>query len=137
MGQKINPLGFRLGFTQEHHSHWFAKPNYYSELLKEDKEIRFCIRHHIRNHVRNSSNYGGIARICIYRRTDLIQLEIYTGFPALLIENRVRGLEHLRREINKKINYKLYRVKIFNLQKSIYHIKNKNSFNYKILKELD
>nr|YP_010933235.1 ribosomal protein S3 [Nitella hyalina]APP89424.1 ribosomal protein S3 [Nitella hyalina]WKT08448.1 ribosomal protein S3 [Nitella hyalina] len=105
MGQKINPLGFRLGFTQQHHSHWFAKSNCYSILLEEDKQIRLCICNHIRNYVRSSSNYGGIARIDIYRRTDLVQLEIHTGFPALLIENRIRGLEYLRREIQKKIDY--------------------------------
>jgi small subunit ribosomal protein S3 len=106
MGQKIHPLGFRLGFIQQHYSHWFAKSNFYSELLQEDKEIRSCIYNHIRNHVRNSSNYGGIARIHIYRRTDLVQLQIHTGFPALLIENRIRGLEHLRRDIQEKIDHK-------------------------------
>ena len=39
MGQKINPLGFRLGTTQKHHSFWFAQPKNYSEGLQEDKEL--------------------------------------------------------------------------------------------------
>uniref|UniRef100_A0A453BJU5 Ribosomal protein S3 n=1 Tax=Aegilops tauschii subsp. strangulata TaxID=200361 RepID=A0A453BJU5_AEGTS len=38
MGQKINPLGFRLGTTQKHHSFWFAQPKNYSEGLQEDKK---------------------------------------------------------------------------------------------------
>nr|VDD24629.1 unnamed protein product [Brassica rapa] len=42
MGQKINPLGFRLGTTQSHHSIWFAQPKKYSEGLEEDKKIRDC-----------------------------------------------------------------------------------------------
>ena len=39
MGQKIHPLGFRLGTTQNHDSIWFAQPRNYSENLKEDKII--------------------------------------------------------------------------------------------------
>ena len=38
MGQKINPLGFRLGTTQSHESLWFAQPTNYSENLQEDKK---------------------------------------------------------------------------------------------------
>ena len=40
MGQKINPLGFRLGTTQSHHSLWFAQPKEYSEGLQEDQPAR-------------------------------------------------------------------------------------------------
>jgi len=45
MGQKTNPLGFRLGITQDHKSSWYAKFNNYSELLNEDDKIllvKFC-----------------------------------------------------------------------------------------------
>jgi len=42
--------------------------------------------------VRNSSNYGGIARVTIKRNTDLVEVNIHTGFPALLIEGREKGL---------------------------------------------
>lgn len=47
MGQKINPLGFRLGTTQSHHSLWFAQPKKYSEGLEEDKKIRDCIKNYV------------------------------------------------------------------------------------------
>ena len=40
MGQKTHPLGFRLGFTQEHKSNWYAYLNQYANLLKEDDIIR-------------------------------------------------------------------------------------------------
>nr|YP_009116153.1 ribosomal protein S3 [Orthotrichum rogeri]AJD22467.1 ribosomal protein S3 [Orthotrichum rogeri] len=99
MGQKINPLGFRLGVNQNHHSYWFAKPKNYSKLLQEDQKIRSCIESYIYKNIRNSSNYGGIARIEIKRKTDLIQVEIQTGFPALLIENRGRGIEQLKKDV--------------------------------------
>nr|YP_009645985.1 ribosomal protein S3 [Ulota bruchii]QBX99142.1 ribosomal protein S3 [Ulota bruchii] len=99
MGQKINPLGFRLGVNQNHHSYWFAKPKNYSKLLQEDQKIRSCIEDYIYKNIRNSSNYGGIARIEIKRKTDLIQVEIQTGFPALLIKNRNRGIEQLKKDV--------------------------------------
>nr|YP_009922702.1 ribosomal protein S3 [Wiesnerella denudata]QNA49846.1 ribosomal protein S3 [Wiesnerella denudata] len=96
MGQKINPLGFRLGITQNHRSYWFAKPKKYSKIFEEDKKIRNCIELYVQKHIKNSSNYGGIARVEIKRKTDLIQIEIYTGFPALLVESRGQGIEQLK-----------------------------------------
>ncbi|KAG6540691.1 hypothetical protein Mapa_018023 [Marchantia paleacea] len=96
MGQKINPLGFRLGITQNHRSYWFAKPKKYSKIFEEDKKIRNCIELYVQKHIKNSSNYGGIARVEIKRKTDLIQVEIYTGFPALLVESRGQGIEQLK-----------------------------------------
>nr|WGO61717.1 ribosomal protein S3 [Aneura pinguis]WGO61803.1 ribosomal protein S3 [Aneura pinguis]WGO61889.1 ribosomal protein S3 [Aneura pinguis]WGO61975.1 ribosomal protein S3 [Aneura pinguis] len=96
MGQKINPLGFRLGITQNHRSYWFAEPNEYSGLCEGDERIRNCIKSYVREHIRNSSNYGGITHIVIERKTDLIRIEIHTGFPALLVENRNRGMDQLK-----------------------------------------
>nr|YP_010945562.1 ribosomal protein S3 [Porella gracillima]WGG27120.1 ribosomal protein S3 [Porella gracillima] len=104
MGQKINPLGFRLGITQSHRSYWFAKPKKYSELFGGDRRIRNRIELYVREHIRNSSNYGGIARVEIQRKTDLIQVEIYTGFPALSIENRGRGIEQLKSDVQNVSN---------------------------------
>nr|QWW92470.1 ribosomal protein S3 [Lopholejeunea zollingeri] len=104
MGQKINPLGFRLSLTQHHHSYWFAKPKNYSKILESDRQIRNCIEVYIRENIRNSSNYGGIARVEIQRKTDLIQVELYTGFPALLIENRGEGIEKLKTKVQNILN---------------------------------
>lgn len=104
MGQKINPLGFRLGITQNHRSYWFAKPKKYSKIFEEDKKIRNCIELYVQKHIKNSSNYGGIARIEIKRKTDLIQVEIYTGFPALLVENRGQGIEQLKLNVQNLIS---------------------------------
>lgn len=104
MGQKINPLGFRLGITQNHRSYWFAEPKEYSKLFEGDREIRNCIEFYVRKHIKNSSNYGGIARVEIKRKTDLIQVEIYAGFPALLVESRGRGIEQLRIDLQGLLN---------------------------------
>ncbi|KAL5645325.1 hypothetical protein ACJX0J_001393, partial [Zea mays] len=55
-GTKINPLGFRLGTTQNHHSFWFAQPKNYSEGLQEDKKIRNCIKNYIQKNRKKGSN---------------------------------------------------------------------------------
>nr|YP_009659451.1 ribosomal protein S3 [Riccia fluitans]QCR64608.1 ribosomal protein S3 [Riccia fluitans]QYB18423.1 ribosomal protein S3 [Riccia fluitans]WKW95066.1 ribosomal protein S3 [Riccia fluitans] len=112
MGQKINPLGFRLGVTQNHHSYWFAKPKKYSKIFEEDKKIRNCIELYVQKHIKNSSNYGGIARVEIQRKTDLIQVEIYTGFPALLVENRSQGIEQLKLNVQNILSSKDQRLQM-------------------------
>ena len=104
MGQKINPLGFRLGATQGHHSLWFAQPKNYSKDLQEDQKIRDCIKNYVQNNMKISSNVEGIARIEIQKRIDLIQVIIYMGFPKLLIEDRTRRIEELQTHVQKELN---------------------------------
>nr|YP_009557582.1 ribosomal protein S3 [Macarthuria keigheryi]QBC72380.1 ribosomal protein S3 [Macarthuria keigheryi] len=104
MGQKINPLGFRLGTTQGHYSFWFAQPKIYYESLQEDQKIRNCIKNYVQKNTRTSSGVIGIARIKIQKRIDLIQVIIYMGFPKLLIENRPRGIEDLKISVQKELN---------------------------------
>nr|YP_009557279.1 ribosomal protein S3 [Asteropeia rhopaloides]QBC71437.1 ribosomal protein S3 [Asteropeia rhopaloides] len=101
MGQKINPLGFRLGTTQSHYSLWFAQTKNYSQGLQEDQKIRDCIKNYIQKNTRASE---GIARIEIQKRIDLIQVIIYMGFPKILIENRTRGIEELQINVQKELN---------------------------------
>nr|QOW06962.1 ribosomal protein S3 [Daphne genkwa] len=103
MGQKINPLGFRLGTTQSHHSLWFAQPKKYSEGLQEDKKIRDCIKNYVQKNTRISSGVEGIARIEIQKRIDLIQVIIYMGFPKFLIEDRSGRIEELQMNVQKEL----------------------------------
>nr|UOU95949.1 ribosomal protein S3 [Gaultheria leucocarpa var. yunnanensis]UOU96040.1 ribosomal protein S3 [Gaultheria leucocarpa var. yunnanensis]UOU96255.1 ribosomal protein S3 [Gaultheria leucocarpa var. yunnanensis]UOU96437.1 ribosomal protein S3 [Gaultheria leucocarpa var. yunnanensis]UOU96586.1 ribosomal protein S3 [Gaultheria leucocarpa var. yunnanensis] len=92
MGQKINPLGFRLGTTQDHHSLWFAQPKNYSEGLEEDQKIRDSIKNYVqKNRQKNvqknrriDSDLSGIARIEIQKTSDLIKVRIYLAFPRVL-----------------------------------------------------
>nr|YP_010238842.1 ribosomal protein S3 [Sabia parviflora]QTE20805.1 ribosomal protein S3 [Sabia parviflora]WAN89314.1 ribosomal protein S3 [Sabia parviflora] len=104
MGQKINPLGFRLGTTQGHHSLWFAQPKSYSEDLQEDKKIRDCIKNYVQKNMRISSGVEGIARIEIQKRVDLIQVIIHMGFPKLLIEGKPQGVDELQINVQKGLN---------------------------------
>nr|QIS91866.1 ribosomal protein S3 [Augusta austrocaledonica] len=104
MGQKINPLVFRLGTTQGHHSLWFAQPKNYSEGLQEDQNIRNCIKNYVQKNTKISSGVEGIARIEIQKRIDLIQVIIFMGFPKPLLENQPRGIEELQTTLQKEFN---------------------------------
>nr|YP_010908263.1 ribosomal protein S3 [Tillandsia extensa]YP_010912134.1 ribosomal protein S3 [Tillandsia marnieri-lapostollei]YP_010913542.1 ribosomal protein S3 [Tillandsia propagulifera]YP_010915652.1 ribosomal protein S3 [Tillandsia spiraliflora]WIL84365.1 ribosomal protein S3 [Tillandsia extensa]WIL88324.1 ribosomal protein S3 [Tillandsia marnieri-lapostollei]WIL89820.1 ribosomal protein S3 [Tillandsia propagulifera]WIL91930.1 ribosomal protein S3 [Tillandsia spiraliflora] len=104
MGQKINPLGFRLGTTQSHHSFWFTQPKNYSGGLQEDAKIRNCIKNYVQKNRKISSGFEGIARITIQKKIDLIQVIIYIGFPNLLIEGQTRGIEELQMNVQKEFH---------------------------------
>nr|WRH49503.1 ribosomal protein S3 [Scabiosa tschiliensis] len=114
MGQKINPLGFRLGTTQSHHSVWFAQPKNYSEGIQEDQKIRNYIKNFVQKNMKIFEGIA-IARIEIQKRIDLIQVIIYIGF--LESESRPRGIEELQMNlqkefycVNRKLNIAIKRI---------------------------
>nr|YP_009141573.1 ribosomal protein S3 [Lens culinaris]AGW45939.1 ribosomal protein S3 [Lens culinaris]AIL56098.1 ribosomal protein S3 [Lens culinaris] len=108
MGQKIHPLGFRLGTTQSHDSIWFAQPRIYSENVKEDKIIRYFITNYIQKTRRRSPavDVDGevIGRIKIKKRIDRINVIIYMGVPNFLREDKPQRIEELHTNVQKKIN---------------------------------
>lgn len=95
MGQKTNPLGFRLGITQEHKSTWYANLNQYRNILKEDDKIR--------TYLNKIAKINSISNIRIDRNclNDQIQLNIETGKPGVLIGELGTGLEKLLKDIKK------------------------------------
>lgn len=99
MGQKIHPLGFRLGITQKHRSQWFIKDKEYSQLIVEDFFIRKFLY--------NSFIEAGITEIEIQRKLDQIQIEIQAARPGILIGRDGNGLEVLRNNLEKQL--KIYR----------------------------
>ncbi|VAI45990.1 unnamed protein product [Triticum turgidum subsp. durum] len=125
MGQKINPLGFRHGTTQKHHSFWFAQPKNYSEGLQEDKKIRDCIKNYIQKNRKKGSNIKiesdsssevithnrkmdsrssseVITHIEIQKEIDTIHVIIHIGFPNLL--KKKGAIEELEKDLQKEIN---------------------------------
>ncbi len=88
MGQKIHPVGFRLGTTQEHRSRWFAEPARYPELLQEDFKIRQFVRKNLNN--------AGISEVRVERKADQIDLEIRTARPGVVVGRGGTGIESLR-----------------------------------------
>nr|WBU95021.1 ribosomal protein S3 [Cryptolepis sinensis] len=104
MGQKINPLGFRLGTTQGHHSLWFEEPKNYLEGLQQDQKIRDCIKNYVQKNMKISSVLEGIgiARIQIKKTLNLIHVIIFMGFPKLLLDNRPQAVKELQTILQKQ-----------------------------------
>ncbi len=95
MGQKIHPIGFRLGVTKDHLSRWYADTKRYPELLQED--------HLIRNYVAKELNNAGIAKVRIERKADQIDLEIHTARPGVVVGRGGSGIEKLRTELQELV----------------------------------
>lgn len=108
MGQKINPLGFRLGITQKHRSQWFVKDSQYSQLTVEDFFLR--------KKIFSVFAEAGITEIGIQRKLDQIQIEIRTARPGILVGRDGSRLEELRKNLEKQLkkfrsnNFYFYRV---------------------------
>ena len=96
MGQKVNPLGFRLGITQKHRSQWFVKDSQYSQLAIED--------YFLRKKVFSSFAEAGITEISIQRKLDQIQIEIRTARPGVLVGRDGSRLEELRKNLEQSLN---------------------------------
>nr|YP_010007121.1 ribosomal protein S3 [Passiflora loefgrenii]QNR05888.1 ribosomal protein S3 [Passiflora loefgrenii] len=103
MAQKINPLGFRLGTTQDHHSLWFAQPKNYSQGLQEDKKIRNSIKNYVQKNIKIPSGVVGISRIEIQKRIDVIQVRIYLGFQKLLIERNPKKIKEFQMNVMEEL----------------------------------
>ena len=105
MGQKIHPIGFRLGITKKHASQWFAKTNKYPQLVVEDCFLRKLLVEKFFD--------AGIESIKIQRKLDQIKIEIYATRTGILIGRDRKNLEQIRILLEQKI--KSYRLKNFNV----------------------
>jgi small subunit ribosomal protein S3 len=90
MGQKIHPIGFRLGITQEHRARWFAEGRRYPALLQEDYKIRQFIEKD------NVLSTAGISKVRIERKADQIEVEINTARPGVVVGRGGAGIDTLR-----------------------------------------
>ncbi len=95
MGQKIHPIGFRLGITQEHRSLWFADSSRYPKLLQED--------HKIRKYVAKELNSAGISQVRVERKADQIDLQVFTARPGVVVGRGGAGIEKLREGLQKEL----------------------------------
>lgn len=98
MGQKVHPLGFRIGVTQDHFSHWFAKPDQYPILLQEDSFIR--------NYITKQLAEAGISKVNLSRKADRIELEIHAARPITILGKKGIGLEKIRETLQQKLDNK-------------------------------
>ncbi len=92
MGQKVNPIGFRLGINKTWGSQWFTEKNY-SELLHEDIKIR--------KYLKKSFYHAGISKIEIERAANKAKVNIHAARPGILIGRKGAEIEKLKKDIEK------------------------------------
>ena len=100
MGQKVNPVGFRLGVNRGWDSVWFAKKDQFGKNLIED----FKIREYIKKNVVNS----GISKVMIERSAKKCFVTIYTSRPGFVIGKKGSDIEKIKKkivQINQSRNY--------------------------------
>ena len=99
MGQKVHPVGFRLGTIKTWDSHWFAGKNYANQL-HEDLEIRKFLNKRLKN--------AQVSRIIIERPANKARVFVYAARPGMIIGKRCAGLDDLRAELTKVTNTEVF-----------------------------
>ncbi len=92
MGQKVNPIGFRLGVNKTWDSQWFAERNY-SKLLHEDIKAR--------EYIKKKFYHAGISKIEIERAADKAKVNIYTARPGIIIGRKGSEIEKIKNDLEK------------------------------------
>ncbi len=100
MGQKVNPIGFRLGINRSWDSIWYAKKNNYSKFLIEDYKIRQYIRKNIIN--------SGVSEIIIERSSKKCSVSIHTSRPGFVIGKKGADIEKIKKNISKITDSEVY-----------------------------
>ncbi len=92
MGQKVHPIGFRLGIIKKWESKWFSDRDY-ARLLHEDLKIRQYLKQRL--------FHAGVSRIEIDRKTNNIHITIYTARPGIVIGRKGTEVELLKKDVSK------------------------------------
>lgn len=99
MGQKVHPIGFRLGIVKSWDSRWFAKKEYAS-LIHEDLKIR--------KFVKKKLFHAGISKVEIERTGNKLRVNIHSARPGLVIGKKGAEIDALKKEINNLTNKEVY-----------------------------
>jgi small subunit ribosomal protein S3 len=95
LGQKVNPIGLRLGIVKTWESRWYAGKNYADYILEDYK---------IRKFVKNKLHHAGISKIEIERSSKHIKLRVFTSRPGIVIGKKGAEISQLKKEIEKKVS---------------------------------
>jgi len=90
LGQKVNPIGFRLGVSREWDSHWYADKNF-SKFLLEDIRLR--------EYIKKKLHQAGVSRIVIERPAGKIKVTVHTARPGVVIGKKGADIENLRLQL--------------------------------------
>ena len=110
MGQKVNPVSFRMGMSQTWKSKWFSDKNYV-KYLKQDVLVRKYLKIKLRD--------AGISRIEIKRSADDITIVIFSSRPGIIIGRGGTGIEELKKDLVKRFikNEKALKISIEEVKK--------------------
>ena len=99
MGQKVNPIGFRLGINRTWDSRWYAEDEY-ADLLHDDLRIR--------EYLRTRLAQAGVSRIIIERPAKKARVTIHTARPGVVIGKKGADIEKLRAELTKMTGFDVH-----------------------------
>jgi len=93
MGQKVNPIGLRLGIARTWNSKWFSDKNYAS-LLKQDLNIQKFVKSHLK--------HAAISKIEVERTAKKTKVNIFSARPGIIIGRKGDEVERLKKELSKR-----------------------------------
>ena len=110
MGQKVHPIGFRVGVNRPWSSQWYARHNY-AENITEDMRIRKFIEKKFAS--------AGVSRVDIERAASNLKINIYSSRPGIIIGKKGAGAESLKEELKRlcKINSAEPSLNVFEVKK--------------------
>ena len=109
MGQKVNPIGLRLGINQTWRSQWYAESEEYADNLHEDINIRKFLKKKLK--------HASVSRIVIERVADSVKVLIYTARPGLIIGKKGSDIEALNVQLRKMTKLQKSSVQIIEIRK--------------------
>ena len=93
MGQKVNPIGFRLGINRGWDSVWFSKKREFGKLLIEDYKIREYVKKNVVN--------SGVSQVLIERTSKKCIVSIYTSRPGFVIGKKGSDIDKIKKSLSK------------------------------------
>ena len=99
MGQKVHPIGFRLGFIKTWRSRWYAEKEY-ANLLHEDIALK--------KDLKKRFAHAGVAKVEIERAANKLKISIYTSRPGIIIGRKGQEVDKLKLEIQKKTGKEVF-----------------------------
>ena len=100
MGQKVNPIGYRLGVNKDWDSKWYAKKSEFGDTLNKDIKIREYIAKNLKD--------AAVASVIIERKKDKCEVTINTAKPGVIIGRGGEDIEKLRKSLSKYVGEEVY-----------------------------